>query len=246
MQPISSGTTTERIARATLLVVLINGFAILFLWDGYVGYARDNARQLAQSLGLALDAPPAINPKLTAGEAQRLMQQVRKGADSGAVTAVLGEAAFTHAADAYYLGPGGHLRVIWDAGRVADVAWKEGIRSETDQALQRWIGLALGALGVILIVSFIRVVTTRVSLTEAGLKVRGKPGIPFATMTGLRPHRSGDTRRLELHYSLDGHEGSVKLDNYVVKKLPAIVEAICEQTGLPDPHQTKDEPSPDR
>ena len=39
MQPISSGTTTERIARSTLLVVLVNGFAVAFLWDGYVGYA---------------------------------------------------------------------------------------------------------------------------------------------------------------------------------------------------------------
>ena len=174
------------------------------------------------------------------------MQEVEKGADSGAVTPVLGEAAFTHAADAYYLGPGGHLRVTWKSGRVADVAWEEGVRSSSSQAWQRGIGLALGALGLAFIVNFIRVLTTHASLTEAGLKVRGKPCIPFAAMTGLRPHTSGDPWRLELHYALDGQDGSVTLDKYVVKKLPAIVGAICEQTGLPDPHESKDEPSPDR
>ncbi len=53
MNNISSGSSAGRVIRAILLAVLVDGFAGAYLWDGYVGYARDNARALTGSLGLS-------------------------------------------------------------------------------------------------------------------------------------------------------------------------------------------------
>ncbi|MGB2986743.1 MAG: hypothetical protein WBE26_12775 [Phycisphaerae bacterium] len=236
MLPIFSGTTRERIVRTSLMMILINGFAIAFLWDGYVGYARRNAQQLIHSLGLRIDPLPAIHPKLTAGEAQRLMQSIKKEAESDAVTVLLGEPSFEHDHDAYYLGPAGHLRVRTESGRVASVDWTGGVHTETDQALQRWVGLGLGILGAVFIVQLVRVLTMRVLLTDAGLKVSGKPLVPFESIRALRAARSGRSGRVELDYSIDGRPGRVRLDDYVVKEFRAIVTAICERAGFPNPY----------
>ncbi|UCC31192.1 MAG: hypothetical protein JSU86_02730 [Phycisphaerales bacterium] len=235
MQPIRSGTTTERIVRTTLLVLLTNGFGIAFLWDGYVGYARDNAEQLVGSLGLEPDPFPAITPEVTSAEAHRVIQDVSPGTAAAAVEALLGGPTLEHGDDMYYVGPGGHLRIRLDRGRVAGVKWIDGIHSESELAHQRWIGYGLGALGVLFLLHFIRVVTTRVTLTDEGLKIRGRPLIPFAAMEALRAGGSGKSRRVELGYSLDGRRGLLRLDEYVVRHLPAIVAAICERKAFTNP-----------
>ncbi len=235
MQPIRSGTTTERIVRTTLLVLLTNGFGIVFLWDGYVGYARDNAEQLVGSLGLEPDPFPAITPEFTAAEAHRVIQDVSPGTAAAAVKALLGEPTFPHGDDMYYVGPGGHLRIRLDRGRVVGVRWIDGIHSESELAHQRWIGYGLGALGVLFLLHFIRVVTTRVMLTDEGLKIRGRPLIPFAAMDALQADRSGRSGRIELEYSLAGRRSLLRLDQYVVKHLPAIVAAICERKNFTSP-----------
>ena len=235
MQPIRSGTTTERIVRTTLLVVLTNGFAIAFLWDGYVGYARENAEQLVGSLGLKPDPFPAITPELTSVEARRFVQEVSPGTNAAAVKALLGEPTLDHGDDIYYLGPGGNLRIRLDRGRVTGVKWVDGIHPESELAHQRWIGYGLGALGVLFILHFIRVVTTCVTLTNEGLKIRGRPLIPFAAMDALQADRSGRSGRVELEYSLAGRRGLLRLDQYVVKHLPAIVAAICERKDFTNP-----------
>ena len=235
MQPIRSGTTTERIVRATLLMVLLNGFAVAFLWDGYVRYARQNAEELVQSLGLAAEAIPNIDPALTEDEAERLTGRIEKGDDTAVVADLLGEPAIEHGGDTYYLGPGGRLRLRWDRGRVADVTWLAGSHNDMDLAMQRWLGYALGIIGLVYIIHFIRVVTTRASVTDEGLKLRGNLLIPFAAMTSLRRDRSGRAARVELGYSLDGRDQFLRLDDYVIKDLPAIVAAVCEKMGCPDP-----------
>ena len=235
MQPIRSGTTTERIVRTTLLVVLTNVFGIAFLWDGYVGYARDNAEQLVGSLGLDPDPFPAITPEFTSAEAHRVTQDVSPGTDAASVEGLLGRPTLEHGDDMYYLGPGGHLRIRLDRGRVASAKWIDGIHSESELAHQRWIGYGLGALGILFLVHFIRVITTRVILTDDGLKVRGRPMIPFASMDALHADRSGRRGRIELEYSLAGRRSLLRLDQYVVKHLPAIVAAICERKAFANP-----------
>lgn len=235
MQPIRSGTTTERIVRTALLVVLTNGFGIAFLWDGYVGYARDNAEQLMGALGLDRGPFPAITPEVTSAEAQRVIQNISPGTDAVAVEALLGGPTLEHGDDMYYLGPGGHLRIRLDRGRVASVKWIDGIHPESELTHQRWIGYGLGVLGLLFLLHFIHVVTTRVTLTDEGLKIRGRPLIPFAAMDALQADRSGRSGRVELEYSLAGRRSLLMLDQYVVKHLPAIVAAICERKAFTNP-----------
>ena len=237
MEPIISGTTLERIVRATLVTVMVCGAAIWFLWDGYVSYSRENARQLLQLMGLDAGQELTVDPELTSARARELAASVRKGSSRDDLKATLGPPSLTHKDQAYYLGPGGHLEVTFERGRVVAVVWVDGVRSEMSQALQRWLGYALAVLGLALLIRFIRVVITRVSLTEAGLLIRGHPEIPFTAMKSLRPERSGKVGLVDLAYEVGGQKGVIRLDDYVIREYDGVLNAICEKTGLPDPRK---------
>lgn len=240
MEPIISGTTTERIVRATLAAVFVNGFAFSFLWDGYVGYSRENGRQLLRSLGLDAHRTLDVDPELTVAKARRLTGSVQRGTPYNELEPTLGDPMLQHKDQVFYLGPGGHIQVGLRDGRVADIAWVKGVHSETSQAWQRWLGYLLGILGMILLFRLVRAVTTRVSLTDAGLTVRGHPPIPFSAMKSLRPEPSGKIGLIDLDYDIDGKVAVVRLDDYVIKKYDAILKVICEQTGLTDPRTASD------
>jgi hypothetical protein len=237
MEAIRSGTTVGRIVRAGLLMALLNGFAIAFLWDGYVGYARKNARELASSLGLPSDPLPVIDPKLTAAGMRGLVEELKAGTVATAVTARLGEPGIEHGGDSYYLGPGGHLLVQYERGRMQRAEWVHGRHDETDLVWQRWIGYVLLIVGLCALGHFLRVVTTRVSLTPDGLKVTGRPLIPIDTLNGVRADESGGGLSVTITYEVAGRERVITLDDYKVKELPALVSAICHESGLADPFQ---------
>jgi hypothetical protein len=240
MEPIVSGTTTEKIVRAALLAALVSAFAIAFLWDGYVDYARENVRELARSLGLDPDQSISINDRLTASEAQRLIQEVGRGVAYVTAEDVLGRPSLDAQDQVYYVGPGGHIRLHIDRGRVSDIEWITGVHSETDQMAQRWLGHLLGIIGLVLIFRVFRILTMRISLTDAGLKVRGRPVIPFASMTALRAEPSGKIGLIDLEYELDGRKEVLRLDDYAVKEYEAILAAICEHASLADPRPAGD------
>jgi hypothetical protein len=236
MLPIVSGTTVERTVRTGLLTVLITGFAIAYLWDGYVGYGRDNTRELVRSLGMNVDPLPIFDSRLTEDEAGRRIEDIEIGAPSETVRRLFGLPHIEHAGDAYYLGPGGHVRVQMEHGRITEVGWHDGLHTETDQKFQRYIGAVLGVLGLLLIIKLLRVVTTRVSVTDKGLKMRGHPLIPFEAIRALRATKSGKTGQIELEYSLDGRTRRAHLDDYVIKEFGAVVSELCERAGFPNPH----------
>jgi hypothetical protein len=76
----------------------------------------------------------------------------------------------------------------------------------------------------------------RVSVTDAGLRVSGKPLIPFDAITVLRTtdaEKRPDAVAVE--YVINGRAGSVKLDSYVVRDLPGVVAALRERAGFPHP-----------
>lgn len=235
MEPIRSGTTTERIIRVIALTTLINGFASAFLWDGHVGYPRKNAIQLTRLLGLPDEAIPPIDPALKASEAQQLIQEIPQRADRDAVQHLLGTPALAHGDWTYYVGPEGHLRIRWDRDQVAEIEWVDGIHDKTDLTFQRWFGYVLCFLGAIYLVYFVRALTFRISLTNAGLQIHGKPLIPFDAMKGLRLRDRGRGRQVELEYTSGGEKRFLLLDDYIIRKMPEIVTAICKQKGFADP-----------
>jgi hypothetical protein len=225
-------------------MVLVNGFAAAYLWDATFGYPEDNARVLAHSLGLGLEHLPVINQKLTADYARRLIEDWHAGMDASAVKSRLGEASITHGGDWYYLGPGGSLRVRLGRGRVEHVEWTTGKHSETDLAWQERIGYGLLLAGVVLLVHFVRVVTTGVTVTSEGFKIRGKPLIPFGAITALRLGGSAKDVKVVMEYSAGGRQRTLKLDDYRIKRVRAVVAAICEHTRLPNPYDGPDRAPP--
>jgi hypothetical protein len=235
MQSIVSGPSTERVVRTLLLILLIDGFTIAYLWDGYVGYARRNANELVRLLGFPADAAPPINSSLTAGEAQRIAQTIKAGDELSAVTAVLGRPSLEHGGDAYFLGPGGWLKVQLTGSRIASAAWTSGPKTESDQQWQRWIGYALAVGGLIVAIRLALVLTTRLTLSDDGLWIRGRRLVPFDAITALRADPAGRSGCVEIEYSLDGRLQRVGLDRYVYKRLPEIVAAICERKGFSNP-----------
>lgn len=232
MQPIHSGTTGGRIARATLLVILINGFAVAYLWDGYAGYARENVRVLVESLGLPTDPLPTIDPELTETEGPDLAGEMTETGTTTAVTARLGEPALRHGNDMYYFGPAGHLRIRTVRDRVTEAAWRGGTHSAADLRWQRLIGFVLAVVGLVTIVHFVRVVTTRASLTEEGLSIGRRPTIPLEAITGFSVSSRDRDDVVNIEYVLDGKSCTVRLDSYVIKETPAIVAAIRERKGF--------------
>lgn len=235
MQSIVSGTSTERVVRTLLLMLLIDGFTVAYLWDGYVSYARQNATELARLLGLPSDAVPPINTTLTASEGQRMAQQIKPGGELSAITSVLGRPSLEHDGDAYFLGAGGWLKVQMAGDRIASVAWTNGPKTEADQRWQRWIGYALAVGGIIAAIQLVLVLSARLTLSDSGLQIGGRALIPFEAITALRTDPAGRSGCVELEYSLDGKSQHMRLDQYVFKRLPDIVSAICERKGFTNP-----------
>ena len=235
MQVITSGTSTERAVRAILLMVLVGCFTVAYLWDGYVGYARKNATELVRLLGLPTEAAPPTHAQLSAAEGRRLAQQARSGEELSVITSVLGKPGLEHGGDAYFLGPGGWLKVQLAGNRIASVFWTDGPKTEPDQQWQRWIGYALAVGGLAVGVHLALVLGTRLTLSEGGLKIRGRPLIPFDAITALRSGPSVPAGCVEVEYSLEGRSQRLRLDRYVYKRLSEIATEICERKGFPNP-----------
>jgi hypothetical protein len=235
MKPIISGPSTERVVRAALLTLIVDGFAVAFLWDGYAGYARDNVEKLVASLGMTLSNSPAVHPELTAREGRRLASALtHPGADRQPPDS-LPPASIQHGEDHYYLGPGGHLRVRIRSGQVSEASWTDGPHNETDQTVQRWIGFGLLALGLFTAVRFAAVLSTRVAVTDEGLCIGRRKAIPFAAITAVRADGSPGSGRAVVQYTLNGRRYVLRLDDYVLRDFAAVLAAICEASGRPNP-----------
>ena len=235
MQTITSGTSLERVIRTLLLMALIAGFAIAYLWDGYVGYARRNAEELATLLGETPASLPLANPLLTAAEGRRMSQAAIPGDGPSAITSILGQPTLRHGDDAYFLGRGGWLKVQLTGDRIVGVAWTDGPKTESDQRWQRWIGYVLAVGGLIVAVRVALVLATQLTLSDEGLQIRGQRLIPWDAITALRADPSGRAGCIEIEYSLAGRSQRLRLDVYVYRRLPEIVVAICERKGFLNP-----------
>jgi hypothetical protein len=239
MEPIHSGTTVGRIGRTVLLVILVCGYSVWSLVDGYVSWPRRNVESvLTTKLGLEIPDPlPVINPKITSGRTS----EISEGEPLNEAVARIGCEPLQHKGTAYCFGYGGFVQMETLGGLVKSREWVDGPNyPPTDLRVQKIIGFGLLPVGLVCLIQLIRVLTTRVSLTEGGLKVRGRPLIPFDAMTGFRAGKDAGLPRgiVVLDYTLDERAASVRLDNYVVKQQAAIVAAICETKGFDKPAQS--------
>lgn len=241
MKSIHSGTTPGRIIRTVLLMALLCGYAGWSLVDGYIRYPRQNVESVLHTqLGIEPSQPlPVAHPKLT----EQSVPQIAEGERFDAVAARFEGRPFRYRGQAYYFGYGGYVRLEVEHGRIAGWEWTDGPkRSATDMRMQKVIGFGLIPVGLVFLVQLVRVLMTRVSLTEAGLKVRGKPLVPFEAMTGLRAGKSAGLSPgiVVVDYAINDRPATVRLDAYVVSRQDAIVAAICKKKGFDNPTRSAD------
>jgi hypothetical protein len=257
MQPIVSGPTTERVVRTGLVLGLFAVFAVLYLRDGYGGYAHNNVVEFLEKEGLPTDDVPAYDPTLTQDSLQERLGQLRSGDTLAIIKSKLGEPHLVRDDDLYYFGPGGRIHITLERGRLsippAEVGmdpnqdprvrlWEPGNHTEADQRLQRWIGYVVSVGTIFFLYSFVGVITTKATLTDEGLTARGAKGrVPFSAMKGFRSAEDYPKRGwLELEFEEDGQTNALRLDDYHLKQFKPIVETIAERCGFENPLPKKD------
>lgn len=252
MDSIRSGTTTERIVRTSILTAVLLGYAAWSFVDAYHVYPRQNVEGLVQNLNPSPDPDTvAINPKVT----RAAVKSIQPGDAMSEVQARLGEPNAVQGRVSFYFGPGGMARIPSDGDKVArnGSTWRDGDHNDVDLLLQKIIGGGVGVLGLLMLWQFIRVVTTRIELSEAGLKVNsqggtrfgGSPLVPFEAMTALDSRDFKKKGWVEIEYKLaDGTAGTVSLNDYVHKAFSRVVTEICRRRGFENPLQTEDQAEP--
>lgn len=235
MEMIQSGTTVARILRAALVLAMTGGFAAAFLFDGFFGYPRLNAMALAESLALPLETMPHINAQLTAEMAEAIRSRVGVGDPLTALTDDLGDPDLHHNKDVYYLGPGGHLRATVDRGRIRELGWVGGRKSESELRWQQYLGFALSVVALASLVRLILLLTMRVTISSQGLKLPGRRMIGFDAMTALKSEEKPSFGRLVLEYDVGGGSRTVTLDRYAIAAWEPIVTALCDRKGFTRP-----------
>ena len=237
MTDIRSRVTLEQIVRKGILVLMVTGFCVSFAYDGWNRYPRKNAAQIVKTLVPRPESVPAINPAVTRKAATSLEKRA-KPFPLGVVVQQFGKPGWRSKdeATAYYFGPAGVLTLSTVADTVIDAKYRDaGYKSEFDLLVQKGLAVVLAVLGIPLLVHYVRVLTFTTNLTDAGLKLRGKPLVPFEAMTSIDAERFKEKGWVDIRYTRDGVEGILRLDEYWIRRLPDIMAAICERRGFANP-----------
>ncbi len=238
MTPIVSPTTNERIIRTFGLAALFGVFSGWFIYDGYVGYPEKNLEKAIESLDPVPDTLPPIDDAVTEAAAAVWVDRPSDSRHTRAeVVAAFGEPGWESADrnDIRYFGPGGMLAYTLRGDLVADVVYTAGDKNDTELVWQRYLGFGLLPVALGFVLQFVRVVTTRVELSDAGLNVRGRPVIPFDAMKSIEAKHYRKKGFVDLSYSQDGRNKTVRLDDYVIRDFRPMIETICERCHIDDP-----------
>jgi len=252
MQPIRSGTTLERIVRTGILALLFAGYGAMSFWDYYVRYPHENLEGMVQNLDPvpSEDDYPKINPKVTADDAEAV-RQLKNGGQAltpADIESRWADPGIKQGDSTLYFGRAGVAKLQWRLSTLSQVTWIPAKRSDDSLAWQLRIGYPVSILGLLMLIQFVRVLTTRIELTDAGLKLNsqgglrfgGSPLVPMEAMTALRDPEDGFKNKkrdwVELDYHLaDGRSGTVRLNNYAHKAFPDIIDEICRRRGFENP-----------
>lgn len=238
MNTIVSPTTTERIVRTVLLMGMIGVFSGLFLYDGFAGYPKKNLHKAVEALDPVPDELPVIDPGITRAVAESVSKQVQEQRVTRRdIVEELGQPAWENELgdDLRYFGPGGALVLALTGDLVQRVSFLPGEKREADLLVQKVIGFGLLPAAVFLVFQLLRVITTKVVLSDDGLKVRGRPLISFDAFTGLNAEKYRKKGYLDLAYEDQSREKTVRLDDYVIREFHAIVSEICGRCGFDNP-----------
>jgi hypothetical protein len=245
MAEIRSRVTLEQIIRKGIFVGMVVVFGAYFAYDGYIGYPRKNLDQIrkGQPDMVPLEHPP-INGRVTVRNTERIVADQLTSLEK--VREVLGDP--DHQSDDglsfYWFGPAVAMKVttigedVIPRGNIrrATAAYK----TELDIRTQKILALVLAIVGIPLIVHYLRVLTYSAQLNDQGLKVSGRPLIPFEAMTGLDAARYREKGWMELQYRRDAQDATVRLDDYWIRDFTVLINALCERKGFENPLDSKD------
>jgi hypothetical protein len=240
MTPIVSPTTTERLVRLGIFLVLAVALAVWFVYDARVRYPRANVEALVQNFR---PVPPdkevdKLKSKINHAIGPASRELVAAGDTLEAVKQKLGEPSYVDQGEhgAYrYLGPGGLLTVNRTGNKVTSVQWTAGPRPPKDISLQ-WLYLGIcGVLGLVTAVFLVSALRTRVVLNEDGLSMTPGPTLSWDQMKALKTDLYDRKGWVELEYESEGTTGEVRLDSYKIRDFKPLIAALCERKGFPSP-----------
>lgn len=240
MEPIVSGTTTERIVRTSIMTIVITVMCVLFLKDGYISWPQKNLEKAIESLDPmpTREVWPTIDETITYSALEAFKagwenQRVTR-AD---VTAQFGEPGWESPGrdDVRYFGPGGVIRVSVVGDLAVQATFDPGQKAESELQLQKVIGFGLLGMSLVMFFQVVRVLTTKVTLGDEGLSVRSGVAIAFDQMVRFESERYRKKGYMDLIYNRDGKDRSVRLDDYVHGEFRPIVEAIVARCGFENP-----------
>lgn len=236
-----SGSSTQRLVRSGLTTILVIGFAGMYLWDGFGGYARKNVEEFLASQGLPTSPLPVIDPQLTSAVAGEKIAVIRRTPrmTPDEVKSSLGAPALTKESDWYYFGPGGRIKVRSEPGSDVTAEWQPAGKTETDILWQQYIAYVLCVAGIVLAIRLVSVLTFSVAVDEQGLRIKNRPAIGFANIKRVDARDFAATGRVDFHYQEGTTTSVLRLDDYVVKHLREIVGAVCEKANLENPLEDK-------
>ncbi|MFQ5424709.1 MAG: hypothetical protein ACE5F9_12110 [Phycisphaerae bacterium] len=244
---IESGPTRERTIRTTLAFLMFTVGAVLFVYDGWIRYPRQNLDEYLSQL------PPEQRDQARAGRhlatvtmdsqarAREAIAVIGTDAKRAALEKLYGGPPSHENSDAWlYYGPACIMTVELSGGRPTGQVTAHGPKhSENDLLIQRSIGVGLAMVAVILVWQVIRVRRTRLILDDAGLSCRGHRPIAWDEMQRLDSHRFEAKGWVDLYYDRNGIERFIRLDEYHLAAFDEVVGAICKHRGFESPLRKK-------
>ncbi len=242
---IVSPTTTERLLRTMAMTAMLAVFSGWFLIDGYITWPAENLTDAVEALDPIPTPLPTIDPAVTSDIAKRLAAELEDkritpdrmtGED---IIQQLGQPAWqkTEAGETRYVyfGPAGVIDVTLNGDVVDSISFKEGVRDEIELAIQLIFGYGMMPLVAIMLIQLVRVATTKAVLDQQGLRLRGKPLIPFEHMKRLDTALFQKKGIVDVVYTAGNKEKTVRLDHYVLRDFRRIVTEICSRCGFESP-----------
>lgn len=228
---------------------MVAGFAIAFAYDGVYRYPHKNLQEALRGVEPKPESDPPINPAITS----KSVEWIKKGALLKDVIDRFGEPGWQTPgrSKVYYFGPAYSLVLTTSANVVLDVEGNEAKdKTAYDLMVQKILALVLAILAVPLIIHYVRLLTYKANLTAEGLKLSGKPFVPFDAMKSLDSSNYQQKGWVDVAYTLNGVEGMLRLDDYKIRQFRPILSAICQRTGFESPLDKKDnkndgEPQPE-
>ncbi|HWL92561.1 MAG TPA: hypothetical protein VNT79_03420 [Phycisphaerae bacterium] len=239
---IVSGPTTERIVRNGLFFLMIAGFGVAFLYDGYRGYPAKNFDEHIASLDIAnrenaRSAPvyPAVTVE-SADTASKVSTKFRMADQREALAQLYsGPPSFETAEAIYYFGPDYRMKFPIAGGKLQTPVGSATKHNRTDIRAQKMLGWLLAG-GAALVSFFLAgILLTNFVLDDAGIRYRFKGAATWDQMKSLESSRFTKKGWVDLVCDKGGAEKRMRLDEYHLKRFTEIIAEICRRNGFEDP-----------